>query len=119
MSKNSTQKFSRIIEKHVEKLTEIKLIKILDHNSTVIVDFSIEFCIIVTIFQKIDFFAQKRWFYAVYSTLMKWNEFEITTLSIDSAIQKQKQNDAMNANKFMKFDIDLQNVKTNINNWKV
>ena len=30
-----------------------------------------------------------------------------------------KQNDAMNANNSMKFDIDLQNAKTDIDNWKI
>ena len=43
MSKNLIQKISRIIKKQLEKLTEIELIKILNHDSTVIVDVSIEF----------------------------------------------------------------------------
>ena len=60
MSKNFIQKFARISEKHVEKLTEIELIKISDRDSTVIADVSIEFRIIITILQKIDSFAQKR-----------------------------------------------------------
>ena len=60
MLKNFIQKFSRINEKHVEKLIEIELIEISDRDSTVIVDVSIEFRIIITILQKIDFFAQKR-----------------------------------------------------------
>ena len=47
---------------------------------------------------------------------MKRNEFEIISISIDSAIQNLKQNDAMNANDFMKFDIDLQNAKTDTDN---
>ena len=59
MSKNFIQNFSRIIEKHVEKLIEIELIKILNYNSTVIVDASIEFRIIITILQKIVFFSAK------------------------------------------------------------
>ena len=42
------------------------------------------------------------------------NEFEITTISIDSAIQNLKQSDAINANDFIKFDIDSQNAKTDI-----
>ena len=60
MSKNFIQKFSRINEKYVQKLTEIELIKISNRDSTVIVDVLIEFRIIITILQKIDFFAQKR-----------------------------------------------------------
>ena len=60
MSKNFIQKFSRISEKHVEKLIEIELIKISDRDSIVIVDVSIEFRIIITILQKINFLAQKR-----------------------------------------------------------
>ena len=57
MFKNFIQKFSRIIEKHVEKLIEIELMKISNHDSTIIVDVSIEFRIIITILQKTDFFA--------------------------------------------------------------
>ena len=49
MLKNFIQKFSRIIEKHVEKLTKIELIKISNYDSTVAIDVSIEFCIIITI----------------------------------------------------------------------
>ena len=49
MSENFIQKFARIIEKYVEKLIEIELIEILNHDSTIIVDTSIEFCIIITI----------------------------------------------------------------------
>ena len=52
MSKNFIQKFSRIIEKHVEKFIEIELIEISNHDSIVIVDVSIEFRIIITILQK-------------------------------------------------------------------
>ena len=36
MSENSIQKFSQISEKHVEKLTEIELIEILDRDSIVV-----------------------------------------------------------------------------------
>ena len=60
MSENFIQKFSRINEKHVEKLTEIELIEISDRDLTVVVDVSIEFRIIITILQKTDSFAQKR-----------------------------------------------------------
>ena len=60
MSKNFIQKFSRIIEKHVEKLIKIELIEISNYNSTVTVGVSIEFRIIITILQKTDFFTQKR-----------------------------------------------------------
>ena len=60
MSKNFIQKFSRISEKHVEKLTEIELIEISNRDLTVVVDASIEFRIIITILQEIDFLAQKR-----------------------------------------------------------
>ena len=59
MSKNFIQKFSRINKKHVEKLIEIELIKISDRDSILIVDVSIELCIIITILQKNNFFAQK------------------------------------------------------------
>ena len=90
MSKNFIQKFSRINEKHVEKLIEIELIKISNRDSIVIVDVSIELRIIITILQKIDFFAQKRWFHAVRSASMKRNEFEIISISVDSAIQNLK-----------------------------
>ena len=47
---------------------------------------------------------------------MKRNKFEIISIFVDSATQNLKQNDAMNANDFMKFDIDSQNAKTNIDN---
>ena len=67
-------------------MIEIELIEISDHDSTVVVDVLIQFHIIITILQKTDFFAQKRWFHAVCSKLIKRNEFEITTISIDSAI---------------------------------
>ena len=60
MSKNFIQKLLRIIEKHVEKLIKIELIEIPNHDLTGVVDISIEFRIIITILQKIDFFAQKR-----------------------------------------------------------
>ena len=119
MSKNFIQKFSRINEKYVEKLTEIELIEISDRDSTVIVDVSIEFRIIITILQKIDFFAQKRWSYAARSTSIKRNKFEVISISVDFVIQDLKQNNAMNANDFMKFDIDLQNAKTDTDNWKI
>ena len=51
MLKNFIQKFSRIIKKHVEieELTKIELIEILNDDFTVIVNVSIEFCIIITI----------------------------------------------------------------------
>ena len=94
------------------------MIKISNHDSTVIVDALIEFRII-TILQKTDFFVQKQWFHVVCSTLMKRNKFEITTILVDSVIQNLKQNDAINANNFMKFNIDSQNVKTNTDNWNV
>ena len=119
MSENFIQKFSRISEKHVEKLIEIELIEISNRDSTVIADASIKFRIIITILQKTDFFAQKRWFHAARSASMKRNEFEIISISIDSAIQNLKQNDAMNTNDFMKFDIDSQNAKTDTDNWKI
>ena len=60
MSKNFIQKFSRIIEKHVNKLIEIELIKISNCDSTVTVDVSIEFRIIIKILQEINLFTQKR-----------------------------------------------------------
>ena len=60
MSKNFIQKFSRINEKYVKKLIEIELIEISNRDSIVIVDISIELRIIITILQKIEFFAQKR-----------------------------------------------------------
>ena len=60
MLKNFIQNFSRIIEKHVDKLIEIELIEILNHDLIIVIDVSIKFCNIVTILQKIDFFAQKR-----------------------------------------------------------
>ena len=66
--------------------------------------------------QKTDFFAQKQWFHAIRSTLIKRNKFEITRISIDFVIQNLNQNDAINANDFMKFDIDSQNAKTNFDN---
>ena len=119
MSKKFIQRFSRIIEKHAEKLIEIELIKISDHDSTVIVDVSVKFCIIITILQKIDFLSQKWWFHAIRSTSIKRNKFEIKTISVDFVIQNLKQNDAMNANNFLKFDIDSQNTKINIDNWKI
>ena len=119
MLKNFIQKLSRMNKKHVENLIEIELIKISNRDSTIIVDVSIELRIIITILQKIDFFVQKRWFHAAHSTSMKRNEFEITSISIDFIIQNLKQNDAINANDFMKFDIDSQNAKTNTDNWKV
>ena len=59
MLKHLIQKFWRIIEKYVEKLTEIELIKISDHYSTLIADASIQFRIIITILQKIQFFCAK------------------------------------------------------------
>ena len=55
MSKNFIQKFSRIIEKHIEKLIEIELIEISNYDSTVIVHVLIEFRIIIMISQKIEF----------------------------------------------------------------
>ena len=100
-------------------MIEIQLIKSSDHDSTVIVDISIELRIIITILQKIDFLAQKRWFHATRLTWMKRNEFKVTKISIDSTIQNLKQSDAINTNDSMKLDIDLQNAKTNTNNWKI
>ena len=119
MSENFIQKLSRINKKHIEKLIEIELIEISDRDSIVTVDASIEFRIIITNLQKINIFAQQRWFYAVHSTSMKRNNFEIISISIDFAIQNLKQNNAMNANDFIKFDIDLQNAKTDTDNWKI
>ena len=87
MSKKFIQKFSRISEKHVEKLIEIELIEISNRDSTAVIDVLIELCIIITILQKIWFFAQKRWFYAVRSTSMKRNEFQITSILVNSVIQ--------------------------------
>ena len=95
------------------------MIKISNQNSTIVDNVLIEFRIIITILQKIDFFAQKWWFYVARSTLMKRNKFEITTISVGSGIQNSKQSNAMNANDFIKFSVDSQNAKTNTNNWKI
>ena len=119
MLKNFIQKFSRINKKHIEKLIEIELIEILNRDLTVVVNASIEFCIIIMILQKIDFFAQKRWSHVVRLTSIKRNKFEIISISIDFVIQNLKQNDAIHANNFMKFDIDSQNAKTNTDNEKI
>ena len=50
---------------------------------------------------------------------MKRNKFEIITISVDFVIPILKQSNAINANNFIKFDIDLQNPKANIDNWKI
>ena len=84
MSENFIQKYLRFIEKHVEKLIKIELIKTSNHNLIVVINISIEFRIIITILQKIIFFAQKRGFYVVRSTLIKRKKFEITIISADS-----------------------------------
>ena len=43
MSKNFIQKFSQIIEKHVEKLIEIELTKVSNYDSTIIINLLIAF----------------------------------------------------------------------------
>ena len=50
---------------------------------------------------------------------MKRDEFEITSISVDFIIQNLKKSHAINANDFIKLDIDLQNAKTNTDNWKI
>ena len=47
---------------------------------------------------------------------MQPTKFERITILVNFAIQNLEQNNAINENNFTKFDIDLQNAKTNINN---